>query len=139
MIDENIIKLLEEHSKNRPSYLSYINNIDLMYDRDFLLTLYTIMKLQKENLEMAMALLYDRDQYLNTLTYIIKIIVERHNGENDTVNYYIYPQITPNIPNGDKLTFTKAGTWFKDEAEATAFADILRDKYIGSEIVKTLI
>jgi hypothetical protein len=138
MIDENIVKLLEEYSKSKPSYLSYINNIDTMYDREFLLTLYTIIKLQKENLEMVMRLLYDRDQYLNTITYTTKIIVEQHNGA-DTVDYYVYPQLTPNISNGDKLAFIKAGTWFKEDVVAMAFAGVLKDKYTGSEIVKTLI
>jgi hypothetical protein len=138
MIDETLIKFLEEHSKDKPVYLKYINNLDTMYDMELIQTLCTIMKLQKESLEMMINLLQGRQTYLATLTYTTNIIIEKYNDEkNNIIDYYVYPQITPNIPDGNKLAFSKAGMWFKDENVAVAFAEILKTtKYNNGEIKK---
>jgi len=138
MIDPTVINILDECSKNKSNYLTYMNNLDTMYDIEFIRTLYTIMKLQKESLEMMMQLLYEKHEYLNTITYSSKIIIEKYNGENNTIDYYVFPQLTPNIPNGEKLTFVRGGMWFKDEIMANAFAEALKVTYNG-EIQKRLV
>lgn len=138
MIDPTVINILDECSKNKANYLTYMNNLDTMYDIEFIRTLYTIMKLQKESLEMMMQLLYEKHEYLKTLTYSIKIIIEKYNGDNNTVDYYVFPQLTPNIPDGDKLTFVRGGMWFKDEVMANAFAEALKVTYNG-EIQRKLV
>lgn len=138
MIDPTVINILDECSKNKANYLTYMNNLDTMYDIEFIRTLYTIMKLQKESLEMMMQLLYEKHEYLNTLTYSTKIIIEKYNGENNTIDYYVFPQLTPNIPDGDKLTFVRGGMWFKDEVMANAFAEALKVTYNG-EIQRKLV
>ena len=140
MIDETLINLLENCSKNKPSYLRYINNLNTMYDIELSQTLYTIMKLQKESLEMMMELLSERHAYLTTLTYTTDIIIEKFIGENDAIDFYVYPQVTPNIPDGNKLTFAKPGTWFKDEDVATVFAESLKAaKYKNGEVRKIIV
>lgn len=138
MIDPTVINILDECSKNKANYLTYMNNLDTMYDIEFIRTLYTIMKLQKESLEMMMQLLYEKHEYLKNLTYSTKIIIEKYNGEHNTIDYYVFPQLTPNIPDGDKLTFVRGGMWFKDEIMANAFAEALKVTYKG-EIQKKLV
>ena len=115
-----------------------MNNLDTMYDIEFIINLYNIMKLQKESLEMMMQLLYEKHEYLKTITYSTKIIMEKYNGENDAIDYYVFPQLTPNIENGDKLIFARSGMWFKDETLANAFAEALKVTYNG-EITKKLV
>lgn len=138
MIDETVMKLLEEHSKNKANYLIYLNNLDTMYDIEFVRALYSIMKLHKESLEGMMQLLYEKHEYLKTITYTTKIIIEKYNGENDVIDYYVFPQVTPDIPNGDKMTFARAGMWFKDEVMANAYAEALKATYKGN-IIKQLV
>jgi hypothetical protein len=138
MIDPTVIQLLDNCSRSKASYLTYMNNLDTMYDIEFIANLYNIMKLQKESLEMMMQLLYDKHEYLKTLTYSTKIIIEKYNGENNTIDYYVFPQLTPNILDGEKLTFVRGGMWFKDEIMANAFAEALKVTYNG-EIQKRLV
>jgi hypothetical protein len=138
MIDPTVIQLLDNCSRSKASYLTYINNLDTMYDIEFITNLYHIMRLQKESLEMMMQLLYEKQEYLKTITYSTRIIMEKYNGENDAIDYYVFPQLTPNIENGDKLTFVRAGMWFKDEILANAFAEALKVTYKG-EITKKLV
>lgn len=140
MIDQNVMRVLNDHSLNRTGYLAYINNLDTIYDIELVSTLYATMKLQKNNLEMMMNLLNAHKEYLNTLTFTIKIIVEKYYTNNEKeYEYYVYPQITPQIPDGDKSTFSKAGMWFKDENIAMAFAEVLKNTYTQCEIIKTLV
>jgi len=88
---------------------------------------------------MMLKVLRERGEYLTTLTFTTKIIVEKYNNNTEKeAEYYVYPQITPTIPDGDKSAFAKAGTWFKDETMAMAFAEILKNSYHG-EIVKVLV
>ena len=138
MIDKTVLDLLNSNAQNKGNYLTYLNNLDSIYDIEFVQTLFTICKLQKESLESMMNLLSDKYTYLQTITYTTKIIIEKYNGENNTVNYYVFPQITPNIPDGDKMVFARAGMWFKDDKMAIAFAEALKVTYNG-EIVKTIV
>lgn len=138
MIDKPVLDLLNSNAHNKGNYLTYLNNLDSIYDIEFIQTLFTICKLQKESLEGMMQLLSDKYTYLQTITYTTKIIMEKYNGENDTVDYYVFPQITPNIPDGDKMTFVRAGMWFKDDKMALAFAEALKVTYNG-EVVKTIV
>jgi hypothetical protein len=138
MIDPTVIQLLDNCSRSKASYLTYMNNLDTMYDIEFIINLYNIMKLQKESLEMMMQLLYEKHEYLKTITYSTKIIIEKYNGDNNTIDYYVFPQLTPNIENGDKLVFARSGMWFKDEILANAFAEALKVTYNG-EITKKLV
>jgi len=55
--------------------------------------------------------------------------MEKYIGDNNTIQYYVYPSIIPNIPDGDKKSFTKAGLWFVDEKIATAYAELLKNQY----------
>jgi len=138
MIDKTVLDLLNSNAQNKGNYLTYLNNLDSIYDIEFVQTLFTICKLQRESLESMMNLLSDKYTYLQTITYTTKIIIEKYNGENNTVNYYVFPQITPNIPDGDKMVFARAGMWFKDDKMAIAFAEALKVTYNG-EIVKTIV
>ena len=139
MIDQNVMRVLSEHSFNRTNYLTYINEMDKMYDVELLATLYASMQLQRENLELMLKVLREHGEYLSTLTFTTKIIIEKYNNNTEKeAEYYVYPQVTPAIPDGDKAAFAKAGTWFKDETMAMAFAEILKNSYHG-EIVKVLV
>jgi hypothetical protein len=139
MIDQSIITTLEQCSRDKPAYLSYLNNFDILYDIEVVRTLHEMMRLQKESSEAMMNLLYQKHEYLKTLTFSTKICVEKHISNNDIIDYYVAPLITPNIPDGEKLTFIKPGKWFKKEEEdkALEFAKSLQLKY-GGEILKTI-
>lgn len=138
MIDESVMNLLNECAKNKATYLVYINNLDNMYDIEFTKTLHDIMRLQRDSLNMMMTLLSQRYDYLSTLTFTTRIYIEKYNGVNDTVNYYVFPQVTPDIPDGEKMAFVRIGQWFTDDKLALAFAEELKTKY-GGEIVKTIV
>jgi hypothetical protein len=132
MIDKTVINLIEDCSKNKASYLKYIDNIDSIYDIDFIQTLYTIMKVQKESLDIMIKLLFDRNVYLKTITYSTVIIIEICKGDKST-QYYVFPRITPNIPDRNKVTFDKNGMWFEnDEKSAISFAESLQKIYNGN-------
>lgn len=137
MVDELILNLIDECAKHRSTYLRYtLNNLDSLYDIDLIHNLYTMMGIEKESLEQMMTLLVDRTKYLQTITYSIEIFIERYNGENNTSEYYIFPQFTPNVTDGAKLSFVKAGTWNKDEKIAIAIAESLSKQYNGAIIKK---
>jgi len=140
MIDPSIIKLLEDCAKSKANYLLYLDNLDNIYDIEFITTLYNIMRLQKDSLDMAMTLLSQRYDHLKTLTFTTKIYIEKYSGYADgSIIYYVFPQVTPNIPDGDKMIFVRPGAWFEnDEVAAIAFAEALKVTY-GGEIVKTIV
>lgn len=136
MITDSVMKVLQNNAANRANYLMYLNNIDNIYDREFVGSLHEIIRLQISSLTTMLKVLNDRYDYLDGLTYITKIYVEKYVGENDQTEYFVFPQITPNIPDGDKMTFTKPGMWFKnDEDAALAFA-ITMQANEGGEIIK---
>jgi hypothetical protein len=139
MIDERAIKLIDECSKHRASYLTYINNLDTIYDIEFVKSLYDLMELQRDSLNIMMTLLAERYNYLQPITFTAVIIIDKYNGEDGTSDYYIFPQLTPNIQDGDKLTFVKAGTWVKNDLKmALAIAEGLQKVYGGKIINNTV-
>jgi len=129
MIDKTVMKVLEENLRDKNNYLARLDELDILYDAELVNTLFAIVKLQKESLEMAMKLLSDRYEYLNTITYKIEIIIEKYIGDNKEITYYVYPSITPNIHEGVKYTFSKAGLWFVDETMAASYAELLKENY----------
>jgi hypothetical protein len=129
MIDKSIMKILEDDLQDKNNYLAHLNELDIIYDADLINTLLSIAKLRKESFEMVMILLLERYNYLTTLSYTKQIIMEKYIGDNNTIQYYVYPSIIPNIPDGDKKSFTKAGLWFVDEKIATAYAELLKNQY----------
>lgn len=138
MIDKTVMKVLEENLRDKNNYLARLDELDILYDAELVNTLFAITRLQKESLEMAMKLLSDRYEYLNTITYKIEIIIEKYIGDNREITYYVYPSITPNIQDGEKYTFSKAGLWFVDEKMALSYAELLKENY-KCDIKKILI
>lgn len=137
MVEELTLKLIDECAKHRSTYLRYmLNNLESQYDIELVQNLYRMMGLEKESLEKMMNLLVDRNNYLQTITYTVEIYIERYNGENNTWDYYIFPQFTPNITDGIKASFVKPGTWNKDEKMAMAIAEALSKQYDGAIIKK---
>lgn len=137
MINETVMKLLNENAQNKANYLLYLNNMDTIYDIEFVRTLYEIMRLQRDSLNIMIQLLIDKHEYLSTLTFTTKIYIEKYNATEDTFTYFVFPQVTPNIENGDKLTFTRPGQWFGDPDIALAFAEALKLTY-GGEIINKI-
>lgn len=136
MISDSVMKLLQENAQNRANYLIYMQHLDNVFNAEHIETLYEIMRLQKENLGYMMDLLHQRHEYLKDITFTTKIYVEKYNKDNDMFEYFVFPQITPNIEDGDKMTFTKCGSWFNDEPSALEHANKLKTETNGTIIIK---
>ena len=133
MVSDSIVNLLTD-SEIRINYLTYINNLENIYDKETIISLYESLRLHIEGMSKMRELLYQRFKDIEDITYITKIYIEKYEFENK-VEYIIFPQIIPNIPSGDKLAFVKPGKSFNDEDLALAYAHALQSKYNG-EIIK---